>query len=40
MFVTGGDAGILLENIEGLEAVSSDFTLLGIAAIWELNQCE
>ncbi len=37
VFVTGGDAKILLENIEGLVAVSADFTLLGIAAIWELN---
>ena len=38
VFVTGGDADILLENIKGLEAVSIDFTLKGIAAIWELNQ--
>ena len=40
VFVTGGDADILIKNIEGLKAVSVDFTLKGIAAIWELNQCE
>ena len=37
VYVTGGDAGILLEHIEGLKAISVDFTLLGIAAIWKLN---
>ncbi len=38
VFVTGGDSKILIDNIEGLKAVSSAFTLLGIAAIWELNK--
>ena len=38
VFVTGGDADILIENIEGLETVSTDFTLFGIAAIWKLNR--
>ena len=37
VFVTGGDAEILIENIEGLESVSLDFTLLGVAAVWKLN---
>ena len=38
VFVTGGDAEILIKNIKGLEPVSIDFTLLGIATIWELNK--
>jgi type III pantothenate kinase len=38
VFVTGGDADILIKNIKGLKAISVDFTLLGIAAIWQLNR--
>ncbi len=39
VYVTGGDSNILMENINGLIPVSTDFTLLGIAAIWVLNNC-
>ena len=37
VLVTGGDADILLENVEGVQAVSDTFTLMGIAEIWKLN---
>ena len=37
IYVTGGDADVLLKNIEGLKSVSPDFTLLGIAALWKYN---
>ena len=39
VYVTGGDSNILMKNIDGLIPVSTDFTLLGIAAIWKLNNC-
>ena len=37
VFITGGDAKILLEHIKGVEPVPESFTLLGIAAIWKMN---
>ena len=35
--VVGGDSQIILDNIDGLEYGSDDFTLRGIMTLWELN---
>ena len=39
VYIGGGDADILLDNIDGVKRAPKDITLRGIASIWRKNNC-
>ena len=40
VYIGGGDADILLDNIDGVERAPKDITLRGIASIWKKNNTD